>query len=122
MTLAVIHARVASAVVMFALIAGLWGIAARLRSLGVSANYWGVLAVGVILFIGQAALGALLWLTGARPTGGGIHLLYGALVAAALPFYYRLSKGRDDRTAALLYGLACLAVAALAVRAISTGG
>lgn len=108
-------------IVLFAFVAGVWGIAARFRGKDISANYWGILAVGELLFIAQGALRAYLWLSGARPGRLGIHVLYGFLVAITLPGYYSISKGRDDGTASLIYGTLCFIIIALSWRAMTTG-
>jgi hypothetical protein len=121
LTLSEIHGRIATSVILFALIAGVWGIIQRIRGQGITGNYWGILAVGELLFIGQAILGVLLWVNGERPGRLEIHILYGVALAVALPGYYAISKGREDKIASLMYGLICLLVAALGVRAMITG-
>ena len=121
LTLSDVHSRLMVTIVLFALVAGIWGIATRLRGKGISANYWGILAVGELLFIAQGALGAYLWLSGARPGRLGIDVLYGILVAITLPGYYSISKGRDDATASLIYGALCFLIVALSWRAMTTG-
>ncbi len=121
MILTEIHNRIATSVILFAAIAGVWGIISRLRGQGVSGNYWGILAVGELLFVGQAVLGILLWFNGARPGRMGVHVLYGIVLVITLPGYYIISKGRDDQVASLLYGLICLLVALIGMRAMVTG-
>lgn len=121
LTLSDVHSRLMVTIVLFALVAGAWGIATRLRGKGISANYWGILAVGELLFIAQGTLGAYLWLSGVRPGRLGTHVLYGILVAITLPGYYSISKGRDDTTASLIYGALCFLIVALSWRAMTTG-
>ncbi len=116
-----LHARLANASVLFAGIAGLWGLVIYARRRGVDSSYWGILAVGELLFLAQGLVGALLWLRGLRPSLG-IHLLYGIVALLALPGYYLLSQGREDRRAALVYGLLCLFLAVMLwTRGIATG-
>lgn len=111
----------ATSVLYFSFFAGLLGIVAGLRRQGVSGSYWGVLAVGELLFIGQGILGLIMWVGGTRPSEG-IHILYGVVTGFALPAYFSISKGRDDHRAALSYGLLCLFLSAMTViRTISTG-
>lgn len=121
LTVSDVHSRLLITIVLFALVAGVWGIVARLRGKGISANYWGILAVGELLFIAQGALGAYLWISGARPGRLGIHVLYGILVAITFPGYYSISKGRDDATASLIYGALCFLIVVLSWRAMTTG-
>lgn len=116
-----LHGGFANALSMFSIIAALWGLLSAIRRRGVDSNYWGILAVAEILAMAQALLGGLLYAGGERP-GSGVHILYGALVVFSLPLYYSLSKGRNDRRAALIYSLICLFIFAMSLRAIMTSG
>lgn len=115
-----VHGVLANSMPLFSLIASLWGIMSFLRKRGVDGNYWGILAIAEILAAAQALIGGILWLTGGRP-GRSVHLLYGVLTVVALPAYYSFTKGRDDRKAALAYGLLCLLLAGISFRAFTTG-
>lgn len=121
MTLTMVHASLANTSLLFAVIAGVWGITLRLRHRGIDGNYWGILAVGELLFLGQGLLGAYLWFSGARPGRMGIHILYGMVLIIGLPAYYAITKGRDDENAALAFGVLCLFLAAISLRAAVTG-
>lgn len=119
MTTAFLHERLASAALIFFLVAGLWGLMAYFRRRGVGSDYWGILAIGELLLLVQGALGAWLWLEGQRP-GQGIHILYGMVAVITLPAYYAYTKGQDDRRAALAYGMICLFLVGIAMRAATT--
>lgn len=121
MTLTFIHHRMAISIVYFMAIAGVWGIVTYLRKQEIAGNYWGILAVGELLTLAQGALGVTLWVGGARPGRLGFHVLYGIVAVISLPAYYAISKGRDDRGAALAYGLLTLFLAGIAMRGIATG-
>lgn len=114
-----VHQRLATSVLLFMSVAGLWGLISYVLRRGVSSSYWGILAIGELLILAQVAAGAVLWLNGDRPARG-IHLLYGVVAAIALPGYYAYSKGEDDRRRALNYGLFCLFVVAIGFRAVTT--
>ena len=102
-------------------LAALWGLVAYLRGRGVDGTYWGILYIAEILFVVEAATGVLRWFGGATP-GEGIHWLYGISTVVALPAYFALSRGRDDRAAARAYGLLLLFLAVMtATRTIPTG-
>ena len=120
MMLTFLHERLANTMILFSLVAGLWGLLTYFRRRGVTANYWGILIIGEILYAAQGLLGIALWLGGERP-GRTIHLLYGAVALITFPAYYAASKGRDDRRAALIYGLLGLFLAGIGARAMSTG-
>jgi hypothetical protein len=102
-------------------IAGVWGIVTRFRNQSISGNYWGILAVGELLILGQGILGSYLWLIGERPGRMGVHILYGVVAVISLPAYYAITKGRDDKYASLAYGFLCLFLAAISLRAVATG-
>lgn len=118
-TLEVIHARLADSLLLFMAIAGLWCLIAALRGHDVSSQTWGILAIGALLALAQAALGLMLYLGGDRPARG-IHILYGVVAVLGLPAYYALSHGRDDRRAAWTYAVLCLFLAGISLRAATT--
>ena len=117
--MALFHERLAGTVAMFTVLAGLWGVVAALRRRPVEAGYWGIVAVGEILILAQAVLGVLLYIGGERP-GRGIHILYGAVTALALPALYALTRGRDDHRAQWSYALLFFLLTALSLRAVVT--
>ncbi len=121
MSLTFIHANLANTVMLFMLIAGTWGVILHFRKQGISGNYWGILAIGELLVLTQAALGAILWIGGTRPGRLGVHILYGAISISALPAYHVFTKGRGDRNAAMAYGLLCLFLTAIGLRTATTG-
>ncbi len=119
MTLTIFHGRVATAMILFSVIAAIWGLVLFLRGRKIDGNYWGILATGEILFLAQALLGGILWLQGARPARG-IHVLYGVVAVLTLPAVYAFNRGRDDHKAALAYGLILLFLAGIGLRAMGT--
>jgi hypothetical protein len=121
MSLLFIHQRVADSLLIFSVLAAVWGIVRHALRRGVDGNYWSVLAAAELLIIAQAVLGILLWLRGLRPADW-IHIMYGGVAVVVLPAYYGLSHGQDDRRSALMYGFLCLLILAVAIRAVSTAG
>ena len=119
MSLTLIHARLATTMLLFLTIAGVWGIAAYFLKRGITGSYWGILAVGEILIIAQVIVGTILWIQGARPART-IHLLYGVVAAIGLPGYYAYTRGQDDRRASLTYGLISLFLVGISIRAMTT--
>jgi hypothetical protein len=120
MELPEIHARLATSFILFMLIASLWNFVAAARRQGVSGTALGILAMGELLALAQAALGLAMMFAGGSPARG-VHLLYGATAVLTLPAYYTLSRGRDDRAASLVYGVLCLFLAIAGYRAALTG-
>ena len=117
--MALLHDRLAGTVTLFTLLAGLWGVVAALRRRPVESGYWGIIAVGEILILAQGVLGVLLYLAGERPERG-IHILYGAVTALALPAWYAITRGRDDNRAQWSYVLIFFLLTALSLRAAVT--
>jgi hypothetical protein len=120
MGLSDIHARLATSFILFMAIASVWSLVAAARRQGVSGTTFGILVIGELLALAQAVLGVVLYAGGERPARG-VHLLYGVTAVLALPAYYAISKGRDDRTASLIYGAMCLFLAVAGYRAVITG-
>ncbi len=116
-----LHGRLALSVIMFALAVGVWAAWDYFRGRGVSSSYWGALAIGEILVLGQGVVGVLLVLTGARPADL-LHFLYGALVAMGWPAVYVYTSGRTTRNEAAFYALVSFFIFGLAIRGIMTGG
>jgi hypothetical protein len=119
MDLVSVHDRLANAMILYSIVAGLWGIIGGLRRRPMSGNYWGIIAIAELLFLGQALIGLTLWLGGDRPARG-VHILYGVVAILSLPAYYAMSKGRDDSRAVLIYGLIFFFLVAIMLRAITT--
>jgi CDP-diglyceride synthetase len=120
MALSEIHARLATSYILFMAIAAAWNLVAAARRRGVSGTTFGILVIAELLALGQAALGIALALSGDRPARA-VHILYGLTTVLTLPAYYAFSKGRDDRTASLIYAGLCLFLAVAGYRAVLTG-
>jgi hypothetical protein len=119
MPLTDIHDRLATSMLLFLAVAGLWGVGSSLLKRGMSGSYWGMLAIGELLIVAQAITGIVLWLEGARPARG-IHLLYGVVALLTLPGYFAYSRGQDDPRATRSFGLICLFLVGISLRAIGT--
>ena len=119
MTLTEVHARLATTMLLFLGVAGVWGLATFFLRRSITGSYWGILAIGEILIVAQVIVGTILWISGARPERT-IHLLYGIVAAISIPGYYAYTKGQDDRRASLTYGLICLFLVGISIRAMGT--
>ena len=116
-----IHADLSrTALIYFALLA-IWGLIRFVRHQGVGPSYWGALVIAELLILTQGSLGAILWYGGLRPARG-VHLLYGLVSALAIPAVYAYTRGREERSEMLMYGVATMVTVALVVRAIMTAG
>jgi hypothetical protein len=114
-----VHGRVATAIVLYLSIVGLWGLLLGLRGSGPTPNFIGALVIFEIAAVAQGLLGiaVLLFL---RPPGQSLHVLYGFALALALPLAATIVRNRERRTASLTFGLMALFAAGLAIRGITT--
>ena len=122
MSLVQIHAGLANSSVLFSLIISAYGFWQYFRKQGISGNFWGVLAVGELLYVAQGLAGVILFLTvPARPeTWRWVHILYGIVAVITLPGTFAYTKGKDERREALVYGVVGLFLTGIVLRAITT--
>jgi hypothetical protein len=94
----IFHQRFANTVWLYLLILGLWSLWRAIRGQGVSGNFLGALAIGEIMIVIQAALGAVLYLTGHGTVLNepAIHILYAAFSLVFLPFVFLYWLRGDD--------------------------
>ena len=116
-----IHTSLATASLIFSLIIAGYGFWRYLRKQGIDANFWGVLSSGELLYLAQVAVGLLQLTTGLRPARTAVHILYGAVLALALPGAYVATRAADSPREARLYAVIGLFLAGIALRAMSTG-
>lgn len=115
-----LHQAVARSLVLYYAALGVWGLFLAWRKQPINPSYRGALIIGVVLGVVQALIGVGLLLQGAKPEDN-LHFLYGASVILTLPLV--LSYIADKKISRpLVFGLATLFMAGLAIRAITTGG
>jgi len=119
-TVKAVHGIISNTVVLFFFALGIWGVYRAFRKYTVDGSYMGALVIGETLFVLQAVLGAVLFISGARP-GRIVHFIYGSFVLVALPGLFAYLKGDDSNQAQLYYGLAAIFLFGVAFRAIGTG-
>jgi hypothetical protein len=117
---ALIHERLATTALYYFLILAIWGYYRFFRKQGIDPSYWGALAIAELLVVAEALLGGYLWLSGLRPARDWLHILYGALIPAMIPLAYFYTRGRADRSEAMIYGTVTIITAGLILRAIYT--
>lgn len=113
-----LHARLATAILLYLLALGAWGIALGARGSGPSPSFRGAIVIVEVAIAAQGGLGALAW-----PARGGaqwIHVLYGFALLLALPLTASVVRQGTPRRTALMLGLASLFAAGLAIRGITT--
>ena len=115
-----LHQRAAVSLVLYYAAVGLWGLFLWRRKSPITPGYRGALVIGVALGVVQALLGVFLLLQGQRPEDN-LHFLYGASVILTLPLVMSYIVDKNV-SRPLVFGLASLFMAGLAIRAITTGG
>jgi hypothetical protein len=121
MSLTEVHSGLSNAALIYFAILAVWGLVRFARRQGVGSSYWGALVIAELLILALGTLGAVLWYSGLRP-GRGIHILYGLTSALTIPAVYVFTKGREDRSEMLIYGVVALVTVALILRAMVTAG
>ena len=120
-----IHALIARALVTFTLIAGGWGLVEYFRKHEISPSYWGIIVVGNLLTVAQAAIG--LWLAlgpDQKPVREWVHVLYGVVAVLWIPIFNfangYFNKKQDKVTETLILAIISLFEFGVALRAIAT--
>jgi hypothetical protein len=113
-----LHGRVATAIVLYLSVVGVWGLILGARGLGPTPGFIGALVVAEIAAIAQGLLGIALLFS--RPPSQSLHVLYGFALAVAFPLAATIVRQRERRTASLTFGLVALFAAGLAIRGIMT--
>ena len=119
MNLTEIHSQLSNSFMLYFGIAGALGLVAYVRGKNMQASYWGILILGELLIVVQGVLGFTLSAQGFSPARG-VHILYGIVSLITLPGYFAISRGRDDNRATFAYGLICLFLVGVGLRATST--
>ncbi len=124
MDLLYLHNGFSNAIVLFSAAMGLWAFFNAWRRAPLAGDYWGAIVLGEGLVIVQGLIGLLMMLQGAAP-GRLVHVLYGVVAIITWPgayaFLYRRDvPSLDNRRQAVLFGLVCLFMAGIALRAITT--
>jgi len=116
-----IHVRLGNSLILFMLACGLWALGLYALKREVSPGYLGALLIGETLALVQGTIGVFLWITVGGPARW-VHILYGVVSVIMIPFVYFYTGGRTTRREALIYGLLCLLLVGIGLRANFTGG
>ena len=103
-TVLLFHTRLATTVILFMGAIGLWGLVSFARGQVLSGSISGALAIGQVLVIVQAVMGAILFVNGGRRPSS-VHYLYGITAVIITPFVWSYVKDRHPRQGLLFYSL-----------------
>jgi hypothetical protein len=124
MDLRTVHGLLSRVIVLFAAVAGVYGLFLYFRKQSITPSYWGVIVVGNLVTLAQGALGLLLALSGAQ-TGEGTHILYGITALLWIPIISfinnQFNKGERNVRETLIVAVVCLFEMGVGLRAIGTG-
>lgn len=110
-----LHAILNNAYVLFSFAVGVWAAVQAGRDEPLTGGFWGALALNTALAGAVLGLAVLMALTG-LPAARGVYYLYGIYFVIVMPGTFALLRGRDDRTAALMYGIIAFFSGAAATR------
>ena len=113
------HERLATTVMIFFLVVGLWGLMEFARGGAIGGNIAGALVIGQVLVVVQGLFGLALFVEGPRPEDP-VHILYGAAAALSLPFVWSYVRDKAPRQGLLIYSLIALFIFGLAIRGMTT--
>ena len=120
-----LHGLLSRAIVMFAGIAGLYGLYQYFRKQTVSPSYWGIIVVGNLMTLGQGAIGLVMALGGGQ-TREWVHIVYGITALLWIPLINvinnQFNKGEHNIRDTLIVALVSLFEMGVGLRAIATGG
>ncbi len=116
-----IHASIATTVMLFNTVLGVWGLLKFLRKQdNIDGSFWGAIALSPVLGLAQAIIGVIMIGRGFGSVVRLVHYLYGTLCVIAVPATFAFTRGRDDRGALLIYSMILILTAIFGLRAYMT--
>lgn len=102
-----IHTILFNAHILFSLILGFWAAVMAGRNEPISGNFWGSVATITILAAIVLLVGIIMTVSGLRPERLTTYFLYMSWLVIIVPGLFTLLRGRDDRNAAIAFGILC---------------
>ncbi len=110
-----IHAILNNAYILFSFVLGFWSALQAARRQPLGGQFWGALVTNTILAAAILLLSLVMALVGIEARRW-VYYLYAIYFVIVLPGTFSLLHGRDDRTAALVYGIVAFFSAGAAAR------
>jgi heme A synthase len=120
-TLALLHRVGANALLIFAVVLGVWGTYQYFRRSAVSGGFRSSYLIMAGLTAVQGLLGLGAFALGGRPVGQLLHLVYGIFALLFLPGAYLYAHSGNPRREALILAGAAWIVSVAYFRGIATG-
>ena len=116
-----IHASIATTVMLFNTVLGVWGLIKYFRKQEtIDGSFWGAIALSPNLGLAQAIIGVIMISMGLGASVRLVHYLYGTLCVIAVPATFAFTRGRDDRGVLLIYAAVLILTAIFGLRAYMT--
>ncbi len=117
-----VHARLAEAIIIIAVVCAVWAAIAAYRERDPSRP----LVIAMLVLSGAASLAAVTGLavqgSGREPAEGGLHMLYGAAAVGFIPVALVYAREAAPRWRSATFAIAAVAVLIVAWRQMTTGG
>jgi heme A synthase len=120
-TLALLHRVGANALLIFAVVLGIWGTYQYFRRAAVSGGFRSSYLIMAGLTVVQGLLGLGAFALGGRPGGQLLHVVYGIFAVLFLPGAYLYAHSGNPRREALILAGAAWIVSVAYFRGIATG-
>ena len=120
-TLVLLHRVGANALLIFAVVLGVWGTYQYFRHSAVSGGFRSSYLIMAGLTAVQGLFGLAVFALGGRPGGQLLHLVYGIFAVLFLPGAYLYAHGGNPRREALILAGAAWIVSVAYFRGIATG-
>jgi len=118
-----LHGLLSRALLLFAVVAGVYGLVEYFRKQLVTPGYWGIIVVGNLAAVAQGVIGGILALAGQQPAEW-VHILYGVVALMWIPIIslanQLVNNGEHNRRETLIVAVVSLFQAGVALRAITT--
>jgi hypothetical protein len=114
-----LHGRLATALVLYFVLVGLWGLWLGIRNTGPTPAFRGAIVIATVAAIAQGVVGVSVFAFLRQPRES-LHVLYGVALVLAMPLAASVVRDRQPRGQSVALGFAALFTAGLAIRAITT--
>ena len=114
-----LHGRLATVLVLYYVLVGVWGLVLGIRNSGPTPGYRGAIVIATVasVVMGLVGVTVLLFLRAPREP---LHVLYGFALVLAMPLAATVVRDRQPRGQSVALGFAALFTAGLAIRGITT--
>ena len=114
-----LHGRLATVLVLYYVLVGVWGLVLGIRNSGPTPGYRGAIVIATVASVVMGLVGVTVLLLLRAPREP-LHVLYGFALVLAMPLAATVVRDRQPRGQSVALGFAALFTAGLAIRGITT--